>query len=105
MRELYVYILSNPSRTLYTGMTNDLARRLFEHRSGVTPGFTSRYRVTQLVWYQSFESAWEAIECEKRIKGWSRAKKIALIESMNPHWFDLSGNWGGANADSSLRSE
>jgi putative endonuclease len=92
MRNFYVYILFNPSRTLYTGITNHLPRRLREHRDKRTPGFTARYNVTQLAYYEVFETAADAIRREKQIKGWARHKKITLIESMNPHWEDLSSS-------------
>lgn len=90
MDEYYVYIMTNKSRTLYTGVTNNLERRVFEHQNKLIPGFTSKYNITRLVWYDTFGSIHEAIETEKRIKGWIRAKKTALIESNNPEWKDLS---------------
>ena len=93
MNEYYVYMMANKSRTLYTGVTNDLERRVDEHKSKCTPGFTSKYNITQLIWYDQFGDIHKAIEYEKRIKGWSRAKKIALIESKNPKWQDLSDDW------------
>ena len=104
MREYYVYIMTNNSRTLYTGVTNDLQRRVYEHKHKLVPGFTSKYNITKLVWYQAFQDVQQAIEGEKRIKGWLRAKKVALIESNNPRWLDLSEAWY-ADGDSSLRSE
>jgi putative endonuclease len=85
-----VYIMaSKPNGTLYTGVTSDLSRRVFEHREGLTPGFTSRYGCYRLVFYESHERMDEAIAREKQIKGGSRAKKIALIQTMNPEWKDL----------------
>ncbi|HET7229385.1 MAG TPA: GIY-YIG nuclease family protein [Longimicrobium sp.] len=91
----YVYILSNASRTLYTGVTNDLVRRMWEHQNKIDPrAFTSRYHVTQLVWFEETGSIVAAIEREKQIKGWTRAKKIALVNSMNPTWRDLSADEG-----------
>ena len=90
MKEYYVYILTNASKTLYTGMTNDLERRIFEHKSKSVPGFTRRYNVTMLVWFETFVDIMEAIEAEKRIKRWRRSKKIRLIEASNPRWLDLS---------------
>jgi putative endonuclease len=105
MNDYFVYLLTNHSRTLYVGMTNDLGRRLSEHRNGNSASFTGRYRMGQLVWFESFGDVNEAIEWEKRIKGWSRKKKVALIEAKNPHWFDLSGALVGLKVDSSLRSE
>jgi len=104
MSEYYVYIMTNRSPTLYTGVTNDLERRVYEHKHKLLPGFTSKYNINLLVWYDTFANVEQAIEGEKRIKGWSRSKKIALIESMNPHWEDLSERWQ-RRGDSSLRSE
>jgi len=104
VREYYVYIMSSQSKVLYTGVTNDLERRVSEHKLRKTPGFTSRYGVTRLVWYESHTDIRDAIEWEKRIKGWLREKKVALIESMNPAWRDLSDDWY-SSGDSSLRSE
>lgn len=89
MRECHTYILASLSRVLYIGMTNNLALRVSQHRSKAIPGFTAKYNVTRLVWYESFPNAIQAIECEKKLKGWTRAKKIALIEKMNPVWDDL----------------
>jgi putative endonuclease len=103
VKTYYVYILASRSRTLYTGVTNNLERRALEHKRGVVPGFTSRYRVERLVYYETWGDIRAAIQREKQIKGWLRAKKIALIRSMNPGWSDLSENWWG-NADPSLRS-
>jgi putative endonuclease len=87
----YVYILTNRSGTLYVGVTNDLARRLWEHRSGELSGFTSKYRLDRLIHYEVFDWVDEAIAREKQIKGWRRDKKIALIARFNPDWRDLSG--------------
>ena len=103
MPEYYVYIMTNKSRTLYTGVTNDLERRVYEHKHKLVPGFTSKYNITRLAWYESFANVEEAIESEKRIKGWRRSKKITLIESKNPDWEDLSRGWY-AEGDPSLRS-
>ena len=86
--------MTNRSRTLYTGVTNDLERRVYEHKSGLVPGFTSRYNITVLVYYESFSDINEAIAREKQIKGWLRARKVALVESMNPEWRDLAREWG-----------
>ena len=93
MKRYYVYIMTNQSRTLYTGVTNDLEHRVRQHRARATAGFTAKYNVTQLVWYEHFTNVDEAIACEKRLKGWTRAKKIALIEELNPHWDDLAEGW------------
>ena len=90
-RQYHVYILTNEARTvLYTGMTNDLARRIDQHRSGQVPGFTKRYRVDRLVYHESFADVLEAIAREKQIKGGSRKKKEDLVNGLNPEWKDLS---------------
>ncbi len=89
-RAYYLYILAGKSAVLYTGVTRDLVRRLAKHRERSVPGFTARYNVTRLVYYEIFGSAGAAIAREKQIKGWLRAKKIALIESKNPEWKDLT---------------
>jgi len=93
-RRYFVYIMSNPSRTLYTGITRSLRRRVREHRLKLTPGFATKYNITRLVYFESFEDVRNAIEREKQIKAWTRAKRIALIESTNPNWDDLSREWG-----------
>src|SRR5258706_7798107 len=92
MRQFFVYILFNHSRTLYVGVTNDLIRRVDEHRNGKVPGFTAKYKIKQLAHYEIYPDAISAIAREKQIKGWTRAKKIALIESGNAHWEDLSNH-------------
>jgi putative endonuclease len=89
----HVYIMaSRKNGTLYTGVTADLARRVWEHRDKVVPGFTARYGVTRLVWYREFDDIEIAIAEEKRIKRWRRAWKIQMIERMNPEWEDLYAN-------------
>ena len=93
MGEYYLYIMCNDSRTLYTGITNNLERRVYDHKTKAVPGFSSKYNINQLVWYESSNDVNDAIEMEKRIKGWKREKKIALIESKNPDWQDLSRDW------------
>ena len=90
MSKYYVYILTNRSRTLYTGVTNDLQRRIYEHKHKLVPGFTSRYNLTRMVHYEYSADVRTAIEREKQIKGWKRWKKIELIEADNPLWEDLS---------------
>ena len=90
--QYYVYIMANKHNTvLYTGVTNDLRRRAYEHRIGQGGGFTSRYNVTRLVYYEVCEDVRSAIAREKQIKGGSRQKKLDLIEEMNPGWKDLYG--------------
>jgi len=93
MELYYVYIMTNKSKTLYTGATNNLIRRVFEHKNKLIPGFTSKYNITKLVYYEEFNEIKDAISREKQIKGWIRRKKIELIERMNPEWEDLSKDW------------
>ncbi len=92
-RQYYVYILTNRSRTLYVGMTNDLRRRVYEHRRKLVPGFTKKYNLTWLAYYEETADVHSAIAREKQIKGWRRSKKIALIETANPNWRDLAMEW------------
>ena len=94
-RQYFVYMLANKMRRLYVGMTNDLERRVWEHRTKTAEGFTSRYNIDRLVWYESTGQVMDAIEREKEIKGWRREKKIALIETDNPRWVDLAREWYG----------
>jgi len=93
MREYYVYILTNVSRTLYIGVTNDLIRRLEEHRSGLGSEFTKKYHIHQLVYYESTNSVMTAIEREKELKSWRRSRKLELINEKNPDWKDLAAVW------------
>ena len=93
--EYYVYILSNASRTLYVGVTNDLERRVCQHKEKRIEGFTKKYNVTWLVYYEQTRDVEAAILREKQIKGWRRAKKVELIESCNLGWRDLSIDWYG----------
>ncbi len=99
-----MYIMTNNSGTLYVGVTNNLERRLQEHREAATSGFTKRYKLTRLVYIESTPDVRAAIQREKEIKGWVRRKKIALIASMNPYWRDLSEPWIAERRDPSLRS-
>jgi putative endonuclease len=92
-RTYYVYIMAIKSRTLYTGVTDNLERRVFQHRAKLLPGFTARYNIDPLVYFDATGDVLAAIAREKQIKGWSRAKKIALIESVNRDWKDLSAGW------------
>jgi putative endonuclease len=85
--------MSNVSRTLYVGVTNDLQRRVYEHKQKLTPGFTRKYNLTLLVYFETTSDIRAALTREKQIKGWLRAKKVALIESINPNWLDLSTEW------------
>ena len=105
MGQYYVYILTNRSRTLYTGVTNNLERRVYEHKRTVSDGFTKKYNITRLVYFETTDDVRSAIEREKQIKGWLRSRKMALVESMNPEWSDLAEGWHKTERDSSLRSE
>jgi putative endonuclease len=90
MRVYCVYVMASRSRVLYIGVTNDLARRVGEHKLGRPAGFTSRYRITRLVYFEQFADVREAIAREKQVKGWTRSRKIELIEGRNPTWQDLA---------------
>ena len=92
-RQFFVYILASHSRVLYTGVTRDLLRRVYQHRHGLMPGFTRRYRVHRLVYFEQTPSARAAFERERQLKKWSRAKKVRLIESVNAGWLDLAADW------------
>jgi len=94
MRTYYVYIVaSGRNGTLYVGVTSDLSRRVWEHKQGLTPGFTSKYDVVRLVWYEDYPDISDAILREKRLKRWRRAWKLRLIEATNPQWLDLYETW------------
>lgn len=88
-RTYWVYILASRRRVLYVGMTSNLARRVWEHRTRYRPGFTARYNVDRLVYFEDTGDVTSAIARERELKGWRRARKIALIESQNPAWHDL----------------
>ena len=88
--QYFVYIMTNKSGTLYTGVTNNLERRIYEHKHHLVKGFTKKYKIDKLVYFEETNDIHAAISREKQIKGWLRKKKIALIESMNPGWKDLS---------------
>jgi putative endonuclease len=101
MEKVYhVYIVASRSRILYVGVTNDLLRRVLQHRKGQAPGFTSRYNIHRLVHYEAFCDIRNAIAREKEIKDWTRAKKVALIESKNPTWEDLAERYFSRDAAS-----
>ena len=93
MKEYSVYILANYSRTLYIGVTNNLVRRIHEHKNQINNGFTKKYGIHRLVYYEIFQDVSAAILREKELKGWVRKKKIALIEQSNPEWKDLARDW------------
>ena len=101
MAEYYVYMMTNTSGMLYTGVTNNLESRVYQHKMKLVSGFTSRYNMTKLVYYEAAEDVTAAIAREKQIKGWLRKRKVVLIQSMNPEWRDLSIEWV---RDPSLRS-
>ena len=90
----WVYIMASKSRRIYTGVTNDVERRVKEHKAGLVEGFTRKYRIIRLVYYERFHYVGNAIGREKEIKSWDRQKRVALIERMNPTWEDLSLEWG-----------
>jgi len=93
IKQYYVYIMASRSRTPYTGVTDDLVQRVFEHKNKLLEGFTKKYNVTSLVYYEVADDVQAAIQREKQVKGWLPKKKIALIEAMNPEWKDLSDGW------------
>ena len=103
MKDYYVYILSNTSKTLYIGVTNNLEGRVYEHKNKLIDGFTKKYNLTKLVYFETTTDIKAAIYREKQLKGWLRSKKIALIEQNNSNWQDLSLSWGLLK-DPSLRS-
>jgi putative endonuclease len=92
--EYFVYIVCSLSGTLYIGMTNSIYRRALQHKRGEIEGFSSKYHCDRLVYYESFDDVHKSIAREKQLKGWIRAKKIALIESKNPRWEDMAEKWG-----------
>ena len=92
-RFYFVYVMTNRSKTLYTGVTGDLEKRVFEHKQGVKGEFAARYKIDRLVYFERFGDIQSAIAREKQIKGLLRVKKIALIVAMNPEWKDLSVKW------------
>ena len=90
-KQYYIYIMTNPNNTvLYTGVTNNLPRRVYEHKEKIIEGFTKKYNVTKLVYFEEFPDIYSAIKREKQIKAGSRQKKIDLINSINPEWKDLA---------------
>jgi len=88
--KFFVYIMTNSSKkSLYIGMTNDLGKRVYDHRRGLCKGFTERYNINQLVYYEEYQYVWDALQREKRLKHWKREWKVHLIETVNPGWEDL----------------
>jgi putative endonuclease len=105
-RAYFVYILASKSGVLYVGSTCDLARRTYQHRHGLIPGFTKQYNVNRLVWWDVTPNSRAAVTMEREIKRWRREKKVRLIEAGNPGWHDLASDWlrGAAGQDPSRRS-
>src|SRR5437764_10064842 len=102
-KRYYIYLLSNKRRTvLYTGMCNDLRRRMREHKTGAVRGFTKKYNCDQLVYFEEFDEITDTISREKQIKGWTRAKKNALVTSSNPEWRDRAADWHDAQSSGSF---
>jgi len=93
VKTFYTYIMASESGTLYTGMTNNIKKRVYEHKKHLIEGFTDKYNVTKLLYFETFSEPTSAIKREKQIKSWRRQKKVALIDTKNPGWEDLSGNW------------
>ncbi|MGA2992445.1 MAG: GIY-YIG nuclease family protein [Candidatus Korobacteraceae bacterium] len=94
MRKFWTYIVASQSGTLYVGFTNNLYKRVFEHKNKLLEGFTRKYDCNRLVWYEQWSGPLQGIRREKQIKGWTRARKIALIEQSNTRWTDLAETWG-----------
>ena len=94
-RRYFVYILSSQTKRLYVGVTNDLQRRVAQHKQREVEGFTSRYNIDQLVYYEETDDIRDAISREKQLKGWMRIRKIQLVQDMNPDWDDLAAEWYG----------
>ena len=92
-KQYYVYIMNSPTGTLYVGVTSNLERRVYEHKQKIHDGFTKKYNVTRLAYYEETPDIHVALAREKQIKKWRRSKKIALIETTNPNWQDLSEAW------------
>ena len=113
VHQYFVYLLTNRwNNVLYTGVTNSLERRIWQHKNGAIPGFTKKYNCNRLVHFEIFDRIESAIEREKQIKGWTRVKKNALVESNSPEWNDLAADWywdgppdegGGPSPSSRLR--
>jgi putative endonuclease len=90
MKSYFVYIMANNGKMLYTGVTSNLEKRVYEHKNHVLKGYTTKYNINRLVYFEETNDILSAIEREKQIKGWLRQKKISLIESVNPGWYDLT---------------
>ena len=103
--QYFVYIMTNRSKTLYTGVTNNLERRVYEHKQKLMGGFTKNYDINMLVYFEATDDVESAIAREKQIKGWRRNRKIALVEDTNPNWEDLGENWYRSKRDFSSFQE
>ncbi len=101
-RPYCVYILGSLSGTLYIGVTGRIDTRILQHKEHAFAGFTSKYDVGRLLYWESYDDVHKAIGREKQLKGWRREKKVALIESVNPHWIDLAKGIGAVNRDASI---
>jgi putative endonuclease len=95
-RRYWVYLMCSVSRVLYIGCTSDLSTRVYQHKHGLIPGFTSRYAVTRLVYFECSTNAAAAVARERQLKGWSRERKMRLIETSNAGWLDLAADWYGS---------
>ena len=93
MKNYYIYIMTSQSGTLYIGMTNDIKKRVYQHKNHLIPGFTDKYNVDQLLYVETTSDPISAIRREKQLKKWRREKKAALVDSQNPDWKDLSKGW------------
>jgi len=93
MNNYYIYILTNKSNTLYVGVTNNIQKRLYEHKNKLINGFTKKYNLNKLIYFETYQNINDAIKREKQIKGWTRKKKIDLIKTKNPNFNDLSKNF------------
>ena len=93
MNEYFIYIMTNRSGTLYIGVTNNLTRRVYEHKYKLIPGFTSKYNINRLIYFETTSDIHEAISREKQLKGWTRKKKLDLVRTTNPVFADLSEDW------------
>jgi putative endonuclease len=99
MHRYFVYIMSNRTGTISTGVTNDLMRRVYEHQHEIVDGFTKKYNITRLIYHEETDDVNQAIFREKQIKGWRRSKKLELVRSVNPSFLDLSEGWFKDNSD------
>lgn len=93
MKTFFVYILASKSGTLYVGVTNNIKKRVYEHKNHLVPGFTDKYDINRLLYFEKIGDSASAINREKQIKAWKREKKVALIDSLNPEWIDLGRDW------------